>query len=102
MALIVVVILSYISKNKIIESIYKDNPELKIRRTGGGVLMNGQMVNASVPVKTHNESFRAVNTSNLLNEDPAKAEDKKVVKKVQVVTTKKEEKKVNTIDLTKK
>ena len=101
-ALIVVVILSYISKNKIIESIYKDNPELKLRRSGGGVLMNGQMVNATVPVKTHNESFRAVNTSNLLNEDPAKAEDKKVVKKVQVVTTKQEEKKVNTIDLTKK
>ncbi len=98
-ALIVVVILSYISKNKIIESIYKDNPELNRKRTG--VLMNGQMINATaVPVKTHNESFRAVNTSNLLNEDPAKAE--KVVKKVQVVTTKKEENKVNTIDLTNK
>ena len=102
-ALIVVVILSYISKNKIIESIYKDNPELKMRRSGGGVLMNGQMVNASaIPVKTHNESFRAVNTSNLINEDPAKEEPKQVVKKVQVVTTKQEEKKVNTLDLTKK
>ena len=103
-ALVVVVILSYISKNKIIEGIYKDNPELRRRREGAGVLMNGQMINATaIPVKTHNESFRAVNTSNLLNEDPAKAEDKKVVKKVQVVTTKKEEeKKVNTLDLTKK
>ena len=102
-ALIAVIILSYISKNKIIESIYKDNPELNRKRTGGGVLMNGQMVNATaIPVKTHNESFRAVNTSNLMNEDPAKAEDKKVVKKVQVVTTKKEDKKVNTLDLTKK
>lgn len=97
-ALIAVIILSYISKKKVVESIYKDNPELH-KRTKEGVLMNGQMVNVSaIPVKTNNESFRAVNTSNLMD----KKEEKKVVKKVQVVTTKKEEHKVNTLDLTNK
>ena len=62
--------------------------------------MNGQIVNVSaIPVKTNNESFRAVNTSNLMDDQQP---EKKVVKKVQVVTTKKEEPKVNTLDLTNK
>ena len=51
-----------------------------------------------IPIKTNNESFRAVNTSNLMNEK----EEHKVVKKVQVIKNKKEEKKVNTLDLTSK
>ena len=98
-ALIVVIIISYISKKKVVESIFKDNPELH-RNVKSGVLMNGQMVNASaIPVKTNNESFRAVNTSNLMSNQK---EEPKVVKKVQVVTTKKEENKVNTLDLTNK
>ena len=98
-ALIAVIILSYISKKKVVESIYKDNPELH-RRTKEGVLMNGQIVNVSaIPVKTNNESFRAVNTSNLMDDQQP---EKKVVKKVQVVTTKKEEPRVNTLDLTNK
>lgn len=97
-ALIVVSILSYISKKKTIENIFKDNPELRRNAKNGAVLMNGQMVSATaVPVKSNNDSFRAVNTSNLVNE-----EEKKVVKKVQVVTTKKEEKQINTLDLTNK
>ena len=97
-ALIAVIIISYISKKKVVENIFKDNPELH-KNKKDGVLMNGQMVNASaIPIKTNNESFRAVNTSNLMNEK----EEPKVVKKVQVVTTKKEEKKVNTLDLTSK
>lgn len=100
-ALIVVVILSYISKRKIVEDIYKNNPELRNRSKQGAILMNGQMVNASaIPVKTNNEAFRAINTSNLMSNE--ETEEKKVVKKVQVVTTKKEEQKINTLDLSNK
>ena len=99
-ALIAVVILSYINKRKIVEDIYKNNPELRNRSKKGAVLMNGQMVNASaIPVKTNNEAFRAVNTSNLMSNEES---TEKVVKKVQVVTTKPEEQKVNTLDLTNK
>lgn len=98
-ALIAVIIMSYVSKKKVVEGIFKDNPELR-RKNKGGALINGQMVSDNViPVKSNNESFRAVNTSNLLSE---KQEEPKVVKKVQVVTTKPEENKVKTLDLTNK